>query len=86
MEQSLSCTQERRDAMLQDSEMLTLLRDISDRLTKLETKIEVYFGPDGTIPEMKKKVDGMWGKMMMLGGAGAVLLFLADWVKAEIFK
>lgn len=69
-----------------ESESVILLRSISDRLTRLETKIEIYFGEDGTIPEMKKRVDGMHGKMLMFSGAGAVLIFLADWVKAAIFN
>ena len=71
--------------MSEDTEALTLLRGISERLVLIETLVEVNLGKDGTVPELKKQVERVNGKIILATGIATGVLFAWEQAKGFLF-
>lgn len=55
-----------------------LLQDIRDRVVKMETKLDIYFGEGGTIPVLQKVVDALKNRVYIFLSVGGILGWLAE--------
>lgn len=73
-------------SMSEDTEALTLLRGISERLVRIETLVEVNLGKDGIVPELKKHIERVNGKIILASGIATGVLFIWEQVKGFLFS
>ena len=71
---------------MDENENTILLRETRDRVIRIDERMEIYLGKDGIVEELKRRVDGMHNKMLMMTGGGLVMIFLADKAWTAIFK
>lgn len=62
------------------------LTAIEKQLTRIETLVDINLGKDGTLPELEKKVDGMYTRMIFVAGASTAIGRLLGVLNFPLFK
>lgn len=75
------------EALMLLREIRTQVNDMSNRLTKVETLVEVHLAKGGTVEDLKNRLDLMNTRILMFSGAsGAVMWGLNKGLAALLGK
>lgn len=70
----------------QNEEVVALLRgiheqlNVSDRLARLETLVEIHLGERGTVPQLKQLMDKVNQRVLLITGAGLGAFYLLKYL------